>query len=270
MPGRLLVDGRLVDDEAQRGISWRRTVLFVVLMLVLIASNPANEGTTARILEKIRLHKTLSKWMGRQLSERSYWNRRTTNYFVLSVKERVAGGLEIGTAFNSMTVCTVEDPEWGFLCRKLKSLISHPGVEWWRLPHDQPPVVLHRVFMVLLAVACGAVVCGVRTHDDPLLSMFVPSTQQNPFTWLMQVYVDSNVLLYPYVLCRRIRVSCVSLTTHSICHFPFLTTVCGSVFIKPQPFKLLILSFAASGVTTRSIFMPLFWSWLSRRPQCVS
>ena len=197
MSSRRVVDGRLVDSEV-RGISWRRAVLLVVVVLFLMASNPANEGTTAHILEKLRLRNMVAKLTGRKLLGNPYWNRKTTNYFVMSVKEQVSG-LQAGAAFTDLKICSYENPEWGLVCRKLKNLLSHPGVEWWRLPFDQPPVVFHRVFMMLLALSSAAVICRVPMHDDPLVSMFVPPPRQNPLAWLIQVYVDSIILLYPYV-----------------------------------------------------------------------
>ena len=201
MPGRRVVDGRLVDSKV-RVISWRRTTLLVVVVLFLLASNPANEGTTGHILKRLRLHNIVAKWTGRKLSKNTYWNRKTTNYFVMSVREQVSG-LQVGAAFTDLKMCSFEDPEWGMVCRKLKSLLSHPGVEWWRLPFDQPPVVLHRVIMVLLAMSSAAVICRVPVHDDALVSMFVPPPRQNPLAWLIQVYVDSMILLYPYVWNRH-------------------------------------------------------------------
>lgn len=211
MPGgRRLVDGRIVVDnnhhppQQQQGISWHRALALSTLVLFLLASNPANEATTAQCLQRLHLDRLIEKYTGRQFSsiEKNnnsyYWDKRNkaTNYGVATLRERTTG-LEVGAAGKSWFICSFDNPEWGFLCRKLKSIASHPGVEWWRLPTNEPPVVLHRVVMLLMALACGAVACRARAPNDPLTTMFVPCWYQNPFLWLFQVWVDSNLLLYP-------------------------------------------------------------------------
>ena len=60
----------------------------------------------------------------------------------------------------------------------------------------------HRVLILILTLASAAVACRVAVPDDPLITMFVPSLsqqqqQQNPFFWLLQAWLDTNVLLYP-------------------------------------------------------------------------
>lgn len=198
MPGRRLVDGRIVENHPPQGISWHRALALSLVVLFLLASNPANEAITARCLERLNLDKWIEKYTGRQFSTdgNSYWERRSTNYWVATLRERTTG-LEVGAAGKSWIICSFENPEWGFLCRKLKSVASHPGIEWWRLPTNQPPVVLHRVLMLLLTVACGAVACRAHAPEDALTTMFVPCSYQNPFLWLAQVWIDSNMLLYP-------------------------------------------------------------------------
>ena len=197
MPGCRLVNGRIVATE-DRKISWFRAVILSVVLLLLVATNPANERTTANVLDKLQLKSVASKWLNVRFSTtgNSYWERRTTNYFVATIKEQITG-LEVGAAGRSVKVCSFDDQDWGVACRKLKTLVSHPGVEWWRLPWEQPPVVLHRLLIALLGMSCCVTLCHVPLHNDPLVSIFFPLSEENPFLWLCQVIVDSNVLLFP-------------------------------------------------------------------------
>ena len=197
MPGRRLVDGHIVESEPPR-ISWRRVILLTLLVAGLVLTNPFYEADTARLLERLKLKNTMTKWTGMNFKSGGspYWQRKTTNYILFTVKERIAG-LEVGVANRSFHVCSWEDPDWGFACKHLETLTSFPGVKWWQLPLDQPPAVFHRLSMMLMALGCVAVACQVPIHDDPLTSMFLPSSGQNCILWLMQVFVDSNVLLFP-------------------------------------------------------------------------
>ena len=221
MPGRRLVDGRIVQENSHRhNVSWRRVALYGFLLLFLVASNPAHEATTARILERFQLDIVVAKWTGRRLSTSgsssgSLWKQRskTTNYGVAVVQER-ASGLQLGVAGQSWNLCSWDDADWGLVCRKIKTLVSHPGVEWWRIPWDEePPVVLHRIVMAVSVLACAAVLCQVPVlHDDPLVTMFVPEPRQNPLFWLALVFVDATVLLFP-VWERLYQVTALQATT---------------------------------------------------------
>lgn len=227
MPGRrVVVNGRLVNEGVGAGISWFRALLLGVVLLILVATNPIHEATTSRLLSEWKLDEPLYKLTGFQLSfsyssstNSSYWKRRTTNYIVAAVKERM-NGIEVGALQRSITLCTFNDADWGSLCRAAKTWLSHPGVEWWRLPTDEPPLVVHRVLVWWLLGVTGLAACrilqpGHNYHlQDPLLSMFLPPTTTTTTNgtalmattttsvmklvgWLLQCLADANVLLYP-------------------------------------------------------------------------
>lgn len=256
-------DGRIVEDRPHYfygHISWTRAILLCLLLVGLVATNPAHEATTARLLSQWKLQEPLHKLFGLKFSSslssnapHSYWKRRTTNYGVAAVKER-SHGLEVGALQQSFMVCTFDDADWGALCRAAKSWFSHPGLEWWRLTNKldpskappSPPVVAHRLLVLWLLMMTGLVACHiivVAPIQDPLLTMFLPPQNNSILQiigWLFQGLVDANVLLYP-VLERLYQMTTLQATT-SPCR------IAGSNDAVNFYAALIVLAVVAAGV----------------------